>query len=323
VSARVLQGSPEWLEARRATIGSSDIGVIVGESPWKDARTLAAEKLGLVEEQIDPETRLRMDIGTLLQPSLLRIYERITERPVRAEHRWRTHPRLAWATASLDGTAPPKRAVEAKWSNSLQWRGEQMPGHVQAQVQWQLFVTGWDVADVVVMDHGEARVIEVERDKPFIDDLVWAAERFRALLAKGELPEPDGSESSRRLITRMHPADDGTMLEPTPEWDTAAALLAMAKSEAKLAADRQATIENAIRSLLGDASGVTGDGYRITWKRNADSVRTNWPAVAHAYRELLTGSGISEEMLDTLQSIHSETIAGPRVLRFVSKESAP
>ncbi len=49
----IRQNSPEWLEARRLTIGSSDIPVIVGESPYKDAHTLAAEKLGLVPVVID------------------------------------------------------------------------------------------------------------------------------------------------------------------------------------------------------------------------------------------------------------------------------
>ena len=177
------------------------------------------------------------------------------------------------------------------------------------------------VTDVIVMDRGEPRVVEVPRDDSFIEDLLWYAERFRDILARGELPEPDGSESSRRLITKLHPHDSGVMLAATPEWDSVATMLATAKAEAKEAADRQATIENTIRELIGDASGVTGNGYKITWKQNADSVRINWPAVAKAYRDLLKAHGFEEETLATLESIHSETAPGPRVLRASFKET--
>ena len=318
---KLLQGSPEWIDARKQTIGATDIGVIVGESPWKDTRTLAAEKLGLVTEEFDPETQQLLDIGRIMQPALLAIYTRLTNRPVRSEERrWHLSSKYPWASASLDGTAPGKRIVEAKWTNSRDWHGEEIPGRVQAQVQWQMFVVGWNVADVVVMERGNPRVIEVPRDDAFIDDLLWYALRFRETLDRGELPEPDGSESCRHLITKFHPHDDGSMLVATPEWDTLAALLAGAKSEAKTAADRQATAENVIRSMLGDASGVLGDGYKFTWKRNADSTRVNWPAVAGGYRELLTGQGFSDETLATVVSIHSETAPGARVLRASFKE---
>src|SRR5690348_18131132 len=139
----VRQGTPEWLAARRLTIGSSDIPVIVGESPYKSAHTLAAEKLGLVEASVDDEQQELFDIGLLMQPTLLAIYERKTGRKVRAQHGWRTHREIPWATASLDGEAPVKRIVEAKWTNAARWRkGERVPGDVQAQVQWQMFVVG-------------------------------------------------------------------------------------------------------------------------------------------------------------------------------------
>jgi hypothetical protein len=71
--------------------------------------------------------------------------------------------------------------------------------------------------------------------------------------------------------------------------------------------------------MLGDASGVEGC---FTYRQNKESTRVNWPAVAHAYRELLLGQGVSEETLSTVESIHSETSPGARVLRLSLKESA-
>lgn len=307
------QGSPEWLEARRSTIGSSDIPVIVGESSFKDARTLAAEKLGLVESAVDPESAQRMAIGHILQPALLGIYEVITDRRARAERGMRRHPQIEWATASLDGTAPIRRIVEAKWSNAARWRsGERVPGDVNAQVQWQMFIVGWDVADVVALDHGVPRVEVVERDDRMIDDLLWFADEFHGYLERGELPPPDGSETARRTLTRMYPADDGTWVEPTADLRLMVDQLRSAKAEKAEAEKLEGSIANALRAILGDASGVTG---LVSYRKSADATRTNWPAVAGAYRELL--HDIPSEELDALVSIHSETVQGPRVLRLL------
>lgn len=307
------QGSADWLTARRATIGSSDIPIIVGESTYKSARTLAAEKLGLVEPEVDAETQELFDIGHLLQPALLRIYERKSGRKARSETGWRVHPQLEWATASLDGTAPKRRVVEAKWSNAARWRrGEAVPGDVQAQVQWQLFVTGWDVADVIALDHGIPRIEEVPRDADMIDNLVWFATRFHERLERGELPDPDGSESTRRTLARMHPVDDGTLLTATAELSALAVQLADARAAKKAADATEASVANAIRAIVGDASGVEG---LLTLRKNADSVRVSWPAVAKAYRSLLSDRPAEE--LDAIESIHSETVQGVRVLRLL------
>jgi putative phage-type endonuclease len=311
----IRQGTDAWLEARRATIGSSDVAVIAGESPHKSAYTLAAEKLGLMPEVIDAETREIMDIGKLMQPVLLSLYERKTGRHPKAAPTWRQHRELEWATASLDGTAPVRRVVEAKWTHARRWRsGERIPGDVACQVQWQLFVTGWDVADVVVLDHAEARVEEVERDEAFIGDLVFLAGEFRGYLSRGELPPIDGSESSHRTWSRRHPRDDGTWLQPTPELVDLGQELAGYRNEKRAAENAERSIANALRAVIGDADGIAGV---VSLKKNADSERTNWPAVAAAYRGLLQETHTADE-LDTLQSIHTDPTEGARVLRLLS-----
>jgi phage recombination protein Bet len=213
IDVAIQQNTPAWLEARRATIGSSDIAVIAGESPHKSAYTLAAEKLGLVEEVLDDETRELMAIGHLMQPVLLELYESKTGRHPKAAPSWRRHREVEWATASLDGTAPVRRVVEAKWSHSKRWRsGERVPGDVYAQVEWQLFVTGWDVADVVVLDFTKPRVETIERDDAVIADLRFLAEDFRGYLDRGELPPIDGSESTRQTLAARYARDNGTWL---------------------------------------------------------------------------------------------------------------
>ena len=331
----VRQGTPEWLAARKATIGSADIPIIVGESTYKSAHTLGAEKLGLIEPKVDDETQELFDIGHLMQPVLLRIYERKTGRKVRAAHGWRTHKQIPWATASLDGEAPVRRVVEAKWTNSSRWRrGERVPGDVQAQVQWQLFVTGWDVADVVAMSHGVPRIETVERDEGFIDNLLYFAREFHDRLERGELPPIDGSESTRQTLAARYPVDDGIYLPQTPDLADLVSKLAVTREAKKEAEEAERTFGNALREIIGEASGIEG---LVSLKKNRDSERVNWPAVAGAYREVLTAllhdasmgtdawpstAGAALVRIDTLQSIFTETSQGARVLRLLSKGNA-
>jgi putative phage-type endonuclease len=317
MTVAIRQQSPEWLAARKATIGSSDIAVIVGESTHKSAYTLAAEKLGLIPEILDDETRELMDIGLLMQPVLLALYERKTGRKVRAVHGWRTHKQILWATASLDGEASPRRVVEAKWTHAKAWRsGERVPGGVAVQVQWQMFVVGWDVADVIVLDHTQPRVETVERDDALIDDALYFAREFMGYLERGELPPIDGSESTAATLRAKHPRDNGVWLPAAPELTVLTNELAEARATKRLAEDQERTVANALRAVIGDAAGIDG---LVSLKRNRDSQRTNWPAVANAFRELLSGYDADE--LETLQSIHTDTVEGARVLRLLSKGS--
>jgi hypothetical protein len=91
--------------------------------------------------------------------------------------------------------------------------------------------------------------------------------------------------------------------------------LAEARAAKRAAEDAERTVGNALRAVIGEASGIDG---LVTLRKNADSTRVNWPAVAGAFRELLADT-TEAETLDTLQSIHSETTPGARVLRLLSK----
>lgn len=319
----LIQGSPEWLAARSDGIGSSDIPIIVGESPYRSALELWAEKTGIVPPaEVDPATRRLMDIGKRMEPVLLDLYEEETGRRARRVPRMLAHPTYPWARASLDAEAPVRRIVEAKWTHARRWSaGDAVPGDVLIQVQWQMFVTGRDVADVVALVGPELRVVEVGRNDAMIGDLLFFATDFWRHVTERTRPELDGSESTRRTLGRLHPADDGTLLSPSLETDVLAARLREAKAAATAAADAEATIENAIRAFLGDASGVKGEGYSITWKRNADSTRVDAKGLAEAYHRIL-------EQLDTppdfaaIESVHTTTTEGPRVLRATFPKEA-
>ena len=311
------QNTPEWEAERLNGIGGSDIPVIAGESPYKSALELWAEKTRRITPEHDAATLELFELGHLMEPVLLTLYERRTGRKPKRVARMLQHPEHQWARASLDGTAPVCRAVEAKWSTSSRWGDEGIPDDVLLQVQWGLFVTGWQVADVVALAGRSVRIVEVERDQPLIDDLHGMAAEFWAHVQDGTPPKADGSESARRTLGRLHPRDDGTYLPADAELAALVAELRQAKADAKAAEAREATVSNALRAVLADASGIEG---LLTYRRNADSQRVNWPAVGAAYRDLLAAS-LSAAELDAVIQDNTTTSEGPRVLRL-SKEKA-
>ncbi len=334
----VRQGSEEWLAKRREGVGSSDAPVIAGERG--SVVELWAEKSGLIDpEPPDDETARLFEWGHRLEPVVADWYAEAMTRPLRRVNRMLVHPSVPWAFASLDRVSAvkgEKRIVEIK-THRWGWRGEEaVPGFVQAQVQHQLWVTGYDVADVAVLSGGsEPKVHEIARDDRYIDDLVYLETEFMGWVASGTRPPMDGSENARRAMSRMHPRNDGTLIAPTPELDRVFfdwMAARVVKDQAEGEAD---TLANTIRALIGDADGIEG---RVLWKKNAATARTDWPSVAAAYRTVIehmqahegyrhgVNTFLSAEAgttrLDDIQSIHSRTVEGARVLRPVWKGEA-
>lgn len=128
----------------------------------------------------------------------------------------------------------------------------------------------------------------------------------------------DGSEETRRALVRMHPRGDGDVIRaPSTELDELARELHRQEPEAKAAADAEATTRNAIRAILGDAAGAEGQGYRISYRQNRPSARTDWQAVAESLAPAV-GSGPWADAV----AAHTSAQDGPRVLRVTFGEEA-
>ncbi len=309
VHTGLRQGTQAWLVARRELITSTDLSVLLGINPWRCEADLADEKLTGKRG----ETNLRMKMGTALEDVIAEEYTAKTGRKVQRVRDLVVHPRIPWAGASPDRRViGERRAVELKWSGSKARFADGIPQDVQSQVAWTLGVLGWDVADVAVLLGGdEVQVHEVPADPALFDDLVAVAQDFRRRLEAGG-PFAQSDES----LKRAYPRDNGVLLPATPDLVEFVEQFRAAKAAKVAAENAEKTIASALRAVLLDASGIDG---LLTYRKNADSTRTNWPAVAAAYRTLLADRHSVDE-LDTLQSIHSETVQGPRVLRLL-KES--
>jgi putative phage-type endonuclease len=307
---RLRQGTPEWLEARRSLVTSTDIPVLLGLSPWKCEADLADEKLGNAEPQ---GWTLPMEMGTALQGLIGEYYSRLSGRRIRPVRRMWVHPDIEWAAASPDfRVVGERRLVEAKYTNSRTRFIDGLPQDVEAQVQWALGVSGFPVADVAVL-HGSDSVSvgdEVRFDERLFADLVAVANNFRYRLAAGG---PFSRDAAR--IRRDYPQDDGT--EMVADDELAEAVLELlrlhaAKEDIEKAEER---IQSAVQARMGEHARLVGPGFTVRWKTTKDIEKTDWKSLAGGLLRQLPN-----DQRDALVSVHTAISPGRRPF-YVVKEA--
>ena len=303
----VLQGSPEWLAARREHVTATDLPVLLGISPWKCEQDLADEKWDIAEG----ESTLKMRVGSALEDLILAAYSEQTGRKARRVRGLWECATLPWAAASPDATAAG-RLVEIKWTGSRSRFRDGLPDDVAAQVQWQLMVADSPVADVATLTVGddEVRVFEVAADADLQAHMVIVAEDFRRRLAAGG-PFAQSQDS----LKRRFPHDDGTELVADVEMADAVRALVDLRNRRKALEASEETLEVAIKTRMATATRLVGDGWTVSWKQTASRTETDWKALS---------TGLLAQLPETeraaLVGLHSAVREGFRPFRVAWKE---
>lgn len=92
----------EWLAYRRQGIGGSDAAAILGISPYRTARDLYYDKLGVVPANTDEDNCVQLEVGNLLEPLVARIFQKKTGLKIRQRKVMYRHPAYPWMLADLD-----------------------------------------------------------------------------------------------------------------------------------------------------------------------------------------------------------------------------
>jgi putative phage-type endonuclease len=194
--------SPEWHEARQG-IGGSDIGALMGKSPWKSAFQLWAEKTGQISDELEPS--MPMKLGTAFEPAIRQLFQDENE---------------AWLTVHETGTwqsvanpilkANPDGIIE--WANGdlgvleikfTRQYWDDLPEHYNLQVQHYLEVLGLKRGIVVAVTGGDYREFEVVRDDSLAEAMKTAVEAFYDLVEANKAPDYDGSDSTYETVREI------------------------------------------------------------------------------------------------------------------------
>jgi putative phage-type endonuclease len=250
------------LEQRRTHLGSSDMAVIMGLSPFKTTPAdVYYAKRGLVPPS---ESNAAMSAGNRLERSVL-AWAQTELGPLKRNQR-RVHPRLPLA-ANVDAIVRASgEPVEAKTSGIAgpifgSW-GEagtsEIPDHVIIQSHVHMMCVGASVCHVPALLGGRGFVMyRVDYNQIIADAIAEAATGFWACVEAG-VPPPDSAPSEQVYKTlRRQP---GTWAEVSPDavdrYETATAKrLEIEKEEKAAKAD--------IMRQIGTAEGALLEGGRI------------------------------------------------------------
>ena len=92
----------EWLAWRRKGIGGSDAAAILGISPWRTARDLYDDKLGIASAQDDTGNWVALEMGHLLEDLVARIFSQKTGYPIFQIKKMFRSPRHPCMLADVD-----------------------------------------------------------------------------------------------------------------------------------------------------------------------------------------------------------------------------
>lgn len=315
------QQTPEWRKRRSIGLGSSDAAVIAGVAPWGDIRTLFAEKVGWAAPII--ETR-PMAWGKHLEPAIAAAYAEETGRKLRRVNRLLRHRELDWMLASLDRVVVgERRLVEIKTARfaSEQWGQagtDEVPDHYRLQVMHQLGVTGYDVADVVVLFAGsDLRIYTIPRDNTLLADLVGLEQAFWNAVQARSLPA-DLTDAAPRPV----PLREGEVAAseiPAPIGLLANRVTGL-RRDLKVVEVVKEQAEAELRAAIDEFTAIRGDGFRITYRQQGDRQQVGWEQVAAGYRTRLEEMGADVAELDTLRELFTTTRRGNRPLLIQTKE---
>jgi putative phage-type endonuclease len=288
----------DWLNVRKAGIGSSDAAVAVGLSPYKAPLELWMEKTqrdaGL--PKIDPnDDTSPMYWGTLLEHIVAAQYTKRTGNRVRKINAVLQHPQHPWMLANLDREVVGSSDVQilecktAGYHGARQW-DDGVPEYVQLQVMHQLAVTGKQAADVAVLVCGqELRVHRVVRDEKVIAQLIELEARFWDDVRRDVPPPADGSESSDQALRALFPCDSGASLDLSADLQMSATFSDLVAVRQVLVAHAQteAQLKQAIQQRMGDASRAVFEQGAISWKRSKETQVLDVDRLASDHADLL------------------------------------
>lgn len=286
----------EWLNGRSAGIGASESAALFGMSRWDSALSLWTKKRGLVAD--DNEENERLEIGLLMEPVVAQLYEKRTDRTLwRPPSPWTIarHKSIPCMTASVDSwvveaEAKPGRGVlEIKNVDTFMsddWE-DGPPLYYEIQLQHQLAVTGFRWGSVAAVIGGNRfKSFDIERNDEFIGELEALCLDFWRKVEDGTMPDPDGSEASKRALKKLHPLDDGSAM-PLPDeaakwWDE----LVKARADKRDAEKRVDKYTNLLAGAVGASTfGLLSDGRLISYKHQSRSGHVVEPYTFRSFKE--------------------------------------
>lgn len=288
--------TPEQLQIRRTGIGASEIGAILGYSPFKSALDVFLNKRPGFEEDA-PRANLAQSTGHEWEGAVAQIAANRCGWKLRAAPTTYRDARRPWMLATPDRWRVEGRkrvgVIEVKTSHDESFvpgfgsfgpdGTDRVPPLYRCQVQWQMMVCKVREAHLPVFLFGERelRVYPLAHNAELADALEEAGRKFwHEHVLTGEPPEHGETGSDvRRYLAGLFRVCNGETITAPGEAAPWAAQLATAKAAIKAAEVDEEQATNYLKAIVGENRGMEGPWGRFLWFA-VESRGTDWKGLA-------------------------------------------
>jgi putative phage-type endonuclease len=273
----------DFTQDRSKYIGGSDIGAILGLSPFKSPLAVWMEKTGKEVKTVDS---LPLRFGSFVEEFVANEYAKATGFALRHDESIYIHPDYSYMSAHIDRFVhtdgldqAATKILECKTANPFsraQWGepgSDQIPLHYLTQVTWYLAIAGIERADIAVLiGNTDFRIYTILRD-PELENLVLEkAHHFWHEYVLKDIPPPVQSPEDCQLLFER--SDPSKTLEANAETLALLERLQKLHYQGNACEEEITTLKTQIMAQMQDAEVLAHQGQVLaTWKAPKASYR--------------------------------------------------
>jgi putative phage-type endonuclease len=274
----------EQVAIRARGVGASEVAAIVGVSPHgTTAHDVWLRKVGLAEERENSAMRWGRRVEATIADWYADTYGVTLTEPGTL-----VHPHHSWALATPDRIAEETgRLLEIKarapWMRSHYGEpGTDRMLHADlVQVQWQMFVANAPSADLAVsFGTGEPVVYHASWDEILIEELIGRVQTFWYRYCVANVEPPATPAERLETLAGRYPESYGETIAAPVEAARWVEQYRMARKAIQYAERQRDEARAELCAMLGDAEGLEGDGFRVTWKSTSPRRVVDWKGLA-------------------------------------------
>ena len=180
----------EWLGLRKLGIGGSDAAAVLGVSPFRTARDIYYEKVGIEVEDTDNSNWVQLEVGNLLEDLVARIFHEKTGLKIHPVKKMYRHPKHKFMLANPDYFTVDRDGpaiLEIKTTNYFakdNWfldGKEIVPLYYETQVRHYMAVLGLNRAYLCCLYGNtidDVIIRKIDRDMDYENEMIFHQKNF-------------------------------------------------------------------------------------------------------------------------------------------------
>lgn len=315
----------DWLNYRRRGIGGSDVAAILGVSPFRTARDIYYDKLGIAAVETDDSNWVQLEVGHLLEDLVAKIFQKKTGYRVFQIKKMFYHPTYQFMLADVDyfvelpdGTIALLEIKTTNYNAKENWwlnGAEIVPVYYELQGRHYMAVTDIDrVFFCCLYGNTEDEVIirEIKRDTAYEEEMIFLEEQFWMENVLKRVPPPYLEDGDLVMDSvRMYSAPADPNAKPIALDTTLSAVLVQYQqlqqeksrydAESKRVETAMKRLKGTIASVMGSSCKAVGQYNGVDYTVTFNPVRKEVVAKDNLLRLMLNHPDIYEEYVTTTE----------------------